>query len=314
MDGFLRSGDNDAFSIGYYAQDDLPFIPAAAQAFTAYDRFFCSLLASTYPNREYMHAAQSYGKKDNTLPSARPGSRTRRSSPRWRPRASTHATSTPTCPVSALWGAPGLARSGRVQEYYERCAAGTLPALSFVDPSFAERGRRHVRATSTRTATCASARRSWPTSCTRSWSRRSGSAARCSSSTTSGAGSSTTWRRRACRTSARPTTRLEDFGQMGIRIPAVAVSPYARRRVRRPRRVRLRVDPEDDRVPLRAVAADPARRLRAQHRALVRLGVQAAARPPGPARPAATCSPPSARTARRRRSTAARRSGPGRTT
>src|SRR6185295_1695944 len=45
MDGFLRSGDNDAFSVGYYAQEDLPFIPAAAQAFTAYDRFFCSLLA-----------------------------------------------------------------------------------------------------------------------------------------------------------------------------------------------------------------------------------------------------------------------------
>ena len=48
------------------------------------------------------------------------------------------------------------------------------------------------RATSTRTATSAPATRSCPTSCTRSWSRRSGSAARCSSSTTSGAASSTT--------------------------------------------------------------------------------------------------------------------------
>src|SRR6478672_512251 len=47
---------------------DLPFIGHAAKAFTTYDRFFCSLLASTYPNREYMHAAQSYGNKDNTLP------------------------------------------------------------------------------------------------------------------------------------------------------------------------------------------------------------------------------------------------------
>src|SRR3954452_18483237 len=63
MDGFLRSGDNDEFSVGYYAKEDLPFIPSAAQAFTTYDRFFCSLLASTFPNREYMHAAQSYGKQ-----------------------------------------------------------------------------------------------------------------------------------------------------------------------------------------------------------------------------------------------------------
>ena len=59
----------DVFSIGYYTQDDLPFTPHVAQAFTAFDRFFCSLLSSTYPNREYMHAAQSYGKIDNSLPS-----------------------------------------------------------------------------------------------------------------------------------------------------------------------------------------------------------------------------------------------------
>src|SRR5205807_2266700 len=40
-------------------------------------------------------------------------------------------------PVSALWGASGLSRSGNVQEYYQRCASGTLPAVSFVDPAFA---------------------------------------------------------------------------------------------------------------------------------------------------------------------------------
>ncbi|MEA2466446.1 MAG: phospholipase, partial [Thermoleophilaceae bacterium] len=68
MDGFLRSGLNDEFSIGYYAEQDLPFVGHVAKAFTSYDRFFCSLLASTYPNREYMHAAQSYGKVDNSFP------------------------------------------------------------------------------------------------------------------------------------------------------------------------------------------------------------------------------------------------------
>src|SRR4051794_8639603 len=62
MDGFLRSGKNDEFSIGYYAEQDLPFLGDVARAFTTYDRFFCSLLANTYPNREYMHAAESYGK------------------------------------------------------------------------------------------------------------------------------------------------------------------------------------------------------------------------------------------------------------
>ena len=33
----------------------------AAQAFTTFDHFHCSLMGSTLPNREYMHAAQSYG-------------------------------------------------------------------------------------------------------------------------------------------------------------------------------------------------------------------------------------------------------------
>src|ERR1700712_412583 len=73
MDGFLRSGTNDVFSIGYYAEDDLPFIPHVAQEFTTFDRFFCSLLGSTYPNREYMHSAQSYGMTDNTFPIATGG-------------------------------------------------------------------------------------------------------------------------------------------------------------------------------------------------------------------------------------------------
>src|SRR4051794_41035939 len=55
-DGFLRSGDNDIFSISYYKEGDLGFIQDCAKAFTTYDRFHCSLMASTLPNREYMHA------------------------------------------------------------------------------------------------------------------------------------------------------------------------------------------------------------------------------------------------------------------
>src|SRR5689334_5388733 len=119
MDGFLRSGDNDEFSIGYYAEEDLPFIGHAARAFTTYDRFFCSLLASTFPNREYMHAAQSYGKVDNSTPSIG-----------FENQGFPDTTIFNACaqkgvsaryfyndlPVSALWGAPGLARSGRVDE------------------------------------------------------------------------------------------------------------------------------------------------------------------------------------------------------
>src|SRR3954454_14124818 len=65
--GVLKGGD-DVYAIGYYEEKDLPFMPALAKAFTTCDRFFCSILASTFPNREYMHAAQSYGQVDNDFP------------------------------------------------------------------------------------------------------------------------------------------------------------------------------------------------------------------------------------------------------
>jgi phospholipase C len=143
MDGFLRSGDNDVFSIGYYAEQDLPFVGHAAKAFTTYDRFFCSILASTYPNREYMHAAQSYGKIDNSIPGAGLQDQGFPDSTIFAALKARNVDSKyffNDLPVSALWGQKGLARSGRVEEYYQRCSQGTLPPLSFVDPSFANEG------------------------------------------------------------------------------------------------------------------------------------------------------------------------------
>src|SRR5581483_7670405 len=123
--------------IGYYAEQDLPFIGHAARAFTTYDRFFCSLLASTYPNREYMHAAQSYGKQDNSFPDpSTNGFPDTTIFAALKKRGVDSKYFFNDLPVAALWGTNGLSRSGRVEEYYQRCAQGTLPPLSFVDPSF----------------------------------------------------------------------------------------------------------------------------------------------------------------------------------
>jgi phospholipase C len=138
MDGFLKAA-SDVFSIGYYTAADLPFTPHLAKAFTVFDRFFCSLLASTYPNREYMHAGQSYGKQDNSLPVSAGGQigfpDTTIFAALSRAGVSNHYYYSD-IPVSALWGVPGLARSSTVQNYYDQAATGKLPALSFVDPAF----------------------------------------------------------------------------------------------------------------------------------------------------------------------------------
>jgi phospholipase C len=138
-DGFLKTG-NDVFAVSYYEEKDLGFIPAAAKAFTTFDHFHCSLMAATLPNREYMHAATSYGLKSNDLP---PETEYKTGFPDTTIFAALEAKGISNryfytdIPASALWGAPGLARSGRVEEYYARCATGTLPHVSFVDPNFA---------------------------------------------------------------------------------------------------------------------------------------------------------------------------------
>ena len=56
MDGFLRSG-SDLRAIGYYTAADIPFYSQLALRFTALDRYFCSVLGPTTPNRNFLHAA-----------------------------------------------------------------------------------------------------------------------------------------------------------------------------------------------------------------------------------------------------------------
>jgi len=138
-DGFLRSGDNDVFAISYYAEDDLGFIGHAAKAFTTFDRFHCSLMGSTLPNREYMWAAQSYGNVDNALPPQTPDTA---GFPDTTIFAALDRAGVSNryffndVPISALWGASRLAASGPIAEYYARAASGTLPHVSYVDPNF----------------------------------------------------------------------------------------------------------------------------------------------------------------------------------
>jgi phospholipase C len=231
MDGFLRSPDNDEFAISYYKEGDLGFIQPAAKALTTYDRMFCSILASTFPNREFMWAAESYGLKNNATP-PQAGYPTGFPDNTIFAQMENAGLSTRyffnDLPVSALWGARRLANSSRVEEYYTRAAAGTLPNLSFVDPAFANEGggtsgdehpHGDVRVGQAFMSDVVHAFMESPQ-----------------------------WKRGALfivydewggffdhvRPPRVPDMRnstdvAQDFGRLGIRIPAVAISPYARR-------------------------------------------------------------------------------------
>jgi phospholipase C len=142
LDGWLKEGSGtDEFAIGYYSEGDLGFIQPATAGGTTFDRFFCSLLASTYPNREYMWAAQSYGNKGNDLPVSSQGFPYETTLFAAVERAGgTVRAYYNDLPPAALWGAAGMQRATRVEDYYLDCQNGTLPNVAFVDPPFKDGG------------------------------------------------------------------------------------------------------------------------------------------------------------------------------
>jgi len=131
-DGWLRAGSNDDYAIGYYTQSDLAFLGNAAPAWTTFDHYFAAILGPTYPNRIYQHAAQTDRLDDSLLPiSALPTI--------W-DRLADHSVSRQyyfsDFPFLALWGTKYAGISSPIGSFFDACASGTLPHVSFVDPRF----------------------------------------------------------------------------------------------------------------------------------------------------------------------------------
>lgn len=136
MDGFLKTvGDAsveiDHFPVGYYRREDLPFFDGCATHWTIFDRFFHGILASTFPNRMYLHSGQT-DRTSNSLDIS--------SLPTIWDRADSAGLSSAyyfhDLPVTALWGAKYLTRSRRFESFLLEAALGQLPNISIVDPRF----------------------------------------------------------------------------------------------------------------------------------------------------------------------------------
>jgi phospholipase C len=138
LDGFLTT--NDEYAIGYYLKDDLPFIPHAAEAFTLYDRYFCSILGPTYVNRHYQWSAQSGGSKTNVLPPPDLGWKFENIFDRAQALGVSVRYYNSDLPFAALYGSRSLPWIRPVAEFYADAAAGTLPNICFVDPPFRDGG------------------------------------------------------------------------------------------------------------------------------------------------------------------------------
>jgi phospholipase C len=139
--GFMAEGSgNDEYALTYFNEGELPFIHPAAKAYTSYDRYFCSILSSTWPNRYYKWSGQAGGRKTNAVPGETLGNQ-------WETifdRAMAHGLSAryynSDLPFSAVWGTRGASWTSPIARYYADCAAGTLPNIAFVDPPFRDGG------------------------------------------------------------------------------------------------------------------------------------------------------------------------------
>ena len=139
--GFL-AGRNDDFAISYYLPEDIELYAKLARQFTVCDNYFCSLLGPTFPNREYMHSAQSGGVTDNRLPPQHPDPQ--------QALGFTWSTIWDLCeaagvpwgyyfvdlPATALWGPRLLKGTHHIENLFVDALAGTLPNVVFVDPGF----------------------------------------------------------------------------------------------------------------------------------------------------------------------------------
>lgn len=128
-DGWLWAGDNDDFAIGYYTAADLPFYGSAARDWTTCDRYFSAVMAETYPNRLFAHAAQT-DRIHNSLTAA--------TMPTIWDRLAERGVSAryyfSDVPFLALWGTRYLGICRTFDQFIADAGAGALPAVSFVDP------------------------------------------------------------------------------------------------------------------------------------------------------------------------------------
>lgn len=147
LDGWLDARtNNDEFCMSYYDDIDVPVWAQLVRDYRSYDRYFCSLLGPTQPNRFYLHSGQSGGRKNNDLP---PQVAQKEKDPsvvagftwptiwtlfdRYGINANYFNSN---LPVIAYWGPRHAGHIRHISEYYAMCATGTLPQVSVISPFF----------------------------------------------------------------------------------------------------------------------------------------------------------------------------------
>ncbi len=131
MDGFLRAGTNDLYSIGYYGEKDIPFYAALARNYTTCDHYFAAILGPTFPNRMFLYAGQTDRLDDSLAISSVPTILDRLADAKV-----SHNYYFSNAPFLTLWGERYVSISKLHSDFFAQASNGTLPSVSFLDPTY----------------------------------------------------------------------------------------------------------------------------------------------------------------------------------
>ena len=138
-DGFVKAhaGASQDEAMGYHDRSQIPLYYWFADNFAICDSWFASVLGPTWPNRFYLHATTSKGKKDNSpfLVGA-PDSI-------WDRLKEQKLTFKNYAAGAVTWYVGGFAGkvlalnpSAPIKEFFDAAKAGTLPSFSLIDPDY----------------------------------------------------------------------------------------------------------------------------------------------------------------------------------
>jgi phospholipase C len=135
--GFVTASTGE--SMGYFTPSDMPFTSGLAQTFPIADRWFCSAMAQTDPNRRYLFSGTSLGLIDDSFPTALPPNGTIFDSFNahgisWK---DYYSDSPSPLVYIALGGKPAISKGFvHMADFFEDAAAGTLPQFSMLEPNY----------------------------------------------------------------------------------------------------------------------------------------------------------------------------------
>jgi len=141
-DGFIQvnAGANQAEAMSYHTRETAPLLFGLADQYTVCDRWFASVMGPTWPNRFYLHAATSAGRKSN-LPMGLdpPPTIWQRLADRCVPAKNYYANGVPwysvTFPANSLSGNDALTPE-TIDHFFTDAERGELPSFSIIDPDF----------------------------------------------------------------------------------------------------------------------------------------------------------------------------------